>query len=139
MKILNRSGPFICDKCGSSFPTRTSFLSHISFHHGPISFCDLCPRSFVRKTLLSVHMKKDHLKLRPFECHVCSHESSSRGNLKIHMLLHGPKTECQICHKLVSNIKIHLTNHVKVQCSVCCKFCSKASIIYHMKTHRNRK
>lgn len=140
LKVLNRTGPFICDKCGSRFSKRTSFSSHQRKQHGRFSvFCDLCSRSFVSKFFLTIHMNRDHLKLRPFECNVCLYKSLIKVNLKIHMLTHGPKSECKICHKLVANMNSHLRNHVKVQCSICRKFIVKATLGRHMKIHRNRK
>lgn len=140
VKVLNRSGPFICDNCGSRLSRRSSFLTHLAIYHSNVSFsCDLCRRSFTRKGLLAIHMEKDHLKNNLFKCHVCLHNASGRQALKVHMLLHGQKTECKICHKLVSNMYLHLRAHVKLKCFICSKIYPKNQKSRHMKAHLNRK
>lgn len=139
-RVLNSSGIFICDKCGLKYPNRDSFRIHHWLYHRNFSvFCDLCPRSFTRKQRLADHMKQVHVRFRPFECNVCSYKTSCIRSLKIHMLRHGAKTECEICHKLVSNIENHIGTHVKVECSICGKTYSKNHLSRHKKTHRNRK
>lgn len=71
-------------------------------------FCDLCPRSFKEKCILTIHMERDHLKLRPLECKICDYKCYQGQTLKTHMLQHGMKTVCKICHKLVTNMKRYL-------------------------------
>lgn len=139
VRVLNRTGPFTCDKCGSRSSSRTAFQLHHSTYHRNFSvLCDLCPLSFVKKYLLARHMRKDHLN-HSFECYVCLNKFPNKRALKTHMLRHDPKTECKICHKLVTNMYEHKKNHIKLKCSICSKICSRASLSFHMRTHRNRK
>lgn len=112
----------------------------MKYHRSLSVFCDLCPRSFTKKYLLRVHMTQDHLKLRTFDCSVCSRKLPFKGNLKSHMLRHGEKTACIICHKFVSNMRQHMTNHVEVKWSICNIICTKNSLSRHvMRAHCKRK
>lgn len=140
LRVLNKNGPFICDNCGLKFSRRKSFRAHRSKHHGSVLvFCDLCPRSFTRKFELADHMKHVHLRLRPFECNVCSYKASTRSYLKIHVLQHDPKAECEICYKLVSNMRFHLRSHDKVKCTICRKFIQRQSLKRHIIQKHNLK
>lgn len=133
LRVLNRSGSFICDNCGFRFTNRKSFRNHHWQYHRSFSvFCDLCPQSFTIKSSLAIHLKQVHLKLRPYECKICLHKFSSKQSLKTHLLIHGPKIECKICHKLVSNMYHHLKAHEKVKCSVCSKIYSKHNLSSHI-------
>lgn len=135
---LNKNGPFICDKCGSKSLHRSSFISHLQKHRKESSFfCDFCPRSFSLKNSLILHLKRCHLKLRPFDCELCGRKFSSRSDLKTHMLQHGRKTECKICHKFVTNIKKHMRCHIKTKCRICSKIYTQVGLNWHMKTHKN--
>lgn len=139
MCLLRRTGPFICDKCGSTLANRNAFTSHNHVYHQSIKlFCDLCPRSFDRKCLIVKHIRRDHLKLRPVECNVCNYKTFAKKYLNNHMLRHGPKTECKICHKMVFLMKNHLETHVKAKCPVCRFVFSKRNLTTHIKTHRGK-
>lgn len=139
VKILNRKGPFICDKCGLKLLSRRYFHQHnLKKHRSVTLFCDLCPRSFAQKSLLAMHMRHVHLKLRSFECKFCKFRSFTKKVLQVHMLRHGSKTECKVCHKGVSNMNDHMRSHVKVNCPICYKVYSKASLLQHMKTHNKK-
>lgn len=136
MKILNRSGPFICDKCERYFTSRKYFQKH--FHHkhrNPSMLCDLCPRSFNQKRYLVNHLERDHLKARPFECDLCNFRGFRKSSLKGHMLQHSPKTECTLCHKLVANLRLHLDSHIKLKCPVCSQVISKSLLNRHIRNH----
>lgn len=139
MRTLNENGPFICDKCGSKHPNRDSFMKHNYWNHRSATFfCDLCPRSFTQKYILASHFKKDHLKLRPFECKICGHKTFLAAYHRAHLLRHNSKSECNVCHKLVTNMSGHLRNHVRVKCVICSKIYSKNSINQHVKTHATK-
>lgn len=136
VRVLNRNGPFICDNCGSEFSNRYSFQVHNHKKHvGVRRYCDLCPRFFRRKFLIIQHMMSEHMHFSPFECKVCGHKSHSGVNYKKHMLRHGPKTECNICHKFVTNMYNHLQSHAKVECHVCRKCFSKNNLKKHVRIH----
>lgn len=136
VKVLNNTGPFICDKCGSKLSKRNTLANHLANHRKALKCCDLCPRSFICKLFLKLHIEKDHLRVT-FDCTFCSHKTYSQRLLKIHLLQHGSKTECKVCKKMVANMKHHLRSHVDVKCPICSKICSKASLKHHKRQHSN--
>lgn len=132
--IILSNGPFTCDKCGFLFTTRKKFLTHdFSYHSAVKMFCDFCPRFFVFKYALEEHIQKDHLQLRIHKCKVCDFTSGMKGCLTRHMLQHGPKTECSICHKLISNMPAHLRIHIMAKCHICGKKLKKRSLLSHLR------
>lgn len=139
VKVLQPDGPIICDKCGSKHQNRQSFKDHHLLKHSlKFLFCDLCPESFRKKFLIARHIKKVHLKTT-FDCTTCTYKGTSALNLKNHMFRHGTKIECKICHKMVTNLREHKKLHIKVKCSICGKECSRATLSFHKKSHRNHK
>lgn len=133
--VLNRKGPFSCDNCGLKFPNRKSFRTHNVKHRKVVFTCDLCPQSFLFKFDLTNHVEGKHLKLLPFACNICPYKHYSRMSLKSHMKKHGPKAECKICHKFISNMHQHMQYHVNVECKICRCITLKANMKTHMKTH----
>lgn len=152
--------------CDSTFPSRELFLRHVNYLHRPATmFCDLCPQSFRQKRFLKIHLRNFHMKLRPFACKVCEFKTFFKKSFRRHLYCHGSKTECKICHKLVSNLEQHLkSRHVKkFACNICeyrtadkrtfenhkqahkgkvtCPVCHKRvlSLFEHMKTHDPKK
>lgn len=119
--------------CGSVFKSKHRLKTHQKRHTGEMKntsrntfhilrnhrnstvFCDLCPRSFYRKTSLAIHMKRDHLNNLPFICKVCGHGSIYERDHKIHRQLHG--SECQVCHKVVRRMCQHLKWHDEEKCT----------------------
>lgn len=134
-KIVNLTGPFICDKCEAKLRSRTSFINHFRWRHStkPHFSCDLCSKTFNRKDHLAEHMRSQHFKVNPFTCKVCGHKSNAKYGLKIHMQQHEPKTECKVCHKMVANMHDHMRIHVEVKCLICQKIYSKMSLSRHIK------
>lgn len=113
---------------------------HMNRVHGHVKrFCDLCPRSYSQKHFLVDHMNRVHLKRRPFECNICRHSSSTQSDLRMHLLSHKPKTECQICHKSFKFMKDHLRTHVRAKCTVCDGIVAKKNLDQHMKLHTKSK
>lgn len=70
-----------------------------------------------------------------FNCDKCGYKSSYKYNLDTHMLQHGSKRECKVCHKLVLNMSSHLRSHVKAKCPVCNKTIVREYLVRHIKTH----
>lgn len=141
--VLNRNGPFICDRCEATFTNRLSFLRHFGDSHRrrkavTTMFCDLCPRTFRLKSVLLHHIRRDHHKLRPFKCGVCGHKSSTKSNFEIHMMQHAPKKKCKICEKFVKNMNTHLLTHIKVKCKICDEMIPKRSFSVHTRGHKRK-
>lgn len=140
-KVVNLSGPYICDKCGKIILKRTTLRQHLLVTHlnEPRFFCDLCPKSFKVKSLLENHMGQ-HFKINPLTCNFCDQTNASKWAFKIHMLRHGPKTECEVCHKMVANIYYHMKNHGRAKCQICGKSVRKNYLQEHIKTiHKSKK
>lgn len=152
VKVLNGTGPFICDKCGLRFSSRASFRTHHwNKHHSVLVFCDLCPRSFTKKYLLKRHMKLDHLKPCPsecnlcsqclaykkecFECNVCDYKSAVKSHLETHKLTHAAKVECPTCKKQVTSLQNHMRTHKPKNGPVCQKVVNEQNFSKHIKTH----
>lgn len=137
VKVLSRNGPFICDTCGSKFVKRYFFKKHVEKHQADSTMtCDFCQRPFSYKPFLLVHIRKAHLKLRTaFECEICKHKTFRKSALQLHMLIHKPKTECNVCSRMVSNLKIHLKTHIKAKCPICSNMYTKSNLHTHLKVH----
>lgn len=144
MKILNRDGPFVCDRCGRNYVNRENFRNHFFKLHRKrvntvLHYCDICPQFFELKCFLANHMKRDHLKIRSHECKICGYKAFSRNEIKQHMLRHVSKSKCKICHRFVTNLYQHSRAHIKIDCRVCGKSYSKTTLRNHMKSHRKTK
>lgn len=135
MRVFNQTGPFICDICGRKYLSRSSFISHYFKYHKTDLFCDFCPNTFSKKVVLIDHIQKIHLKLRKFNCEICDFKSFYKQGLNKHMLSHGVKTECPICHKFVLNLSSHSRIHFKVKCPISDKIFVKKYLSSHMKAH----
>lgn len=138
-KVLKRTGPYICDKCGLHFSTRDYISAHFRSQQCVVMFCDLCPQYFGRKTFLLNHMRSDHLGVRLFNCKLCNYRGSYKIGLRNHMLRHGSKTKCKICKKQVLHMRLHLKNHVKVECPICKKLRTKKNLRRHIEVHEKNK
>lgn len=134
--VINKSGPIICDKCGSKYKNRFSFSNHFrQFHQMGSHFCDLCPRSFCQKSLILQHIERDHLWLRRFECKFCKQRSYSKKTIKVHEQRHLLEVVCKLCNKTVTNMEKHMKSHAKAKCSSCSKDIPRKSLNRHMKVH----
>lgn len=81
-------------------------------------------------------MQITHFKTNPFTCKICGHKCTSKSNLKHHMIVHKPKTECKICHKKFSNMEKHMISHSNFNCPICNKTFTKNWINRHINMHR---
>lgn len=80
-------------------------------------------------------MKQMHLR-KLFECKLCSKKFYTKTALRVHSEMHNEKVECQICHKLIANIKKHMKeiHGRKVACTICGNMMLKRYLKQH---HRN--
>lgn len=94
--------------------------------HGPkrMLTCDLCGKKYESKSALIAHMQSWHMK-HTFGCDICGRNFSLKRYIRQHMGTHNRKTKCEICRKLVSNMKIHIAaRHIykkkkKLSCPIC--------------------
>lgn len=77
-------GPFICEECGQVFNSHGGRDYHIRTHH----------------------LKETE------QCTVCG-KTYPKQNMKCHMLIHNPKTPCNVCGKVVAKMREHMmTSHM---------------------------
>lgn len=91
-----------CDVCGASFTRRTHLKEHFLVKHSnskrPLA-CHLCEKSFIRARFLQMHLNRDHLKIKPYECQFCNKKFYSEFSAKNH-------TKLKICRPdRVKNLK----------------------------------
>ena len=120
LSVFNHEGPFICDFCGKIHSSRSALSQHLMIYHKAQMYCDLCPKSFHALSQLERHLLGFHVNIKNV-CNVCGFKASHRYILLQHQQKHEPKTECQICHKLVRDIKKHQKMHLKMTCKICSK------------------
>ncbi|XP_060078832.1 uncharacterized protein LOC132558272 [Ylistrum balloti] len=86
-KLIHREQtPFICEKCGQGFKSRTCLNSHVFHRHNSVRKhdCTDCEKSFKTKTQLMVH-HRIHTGEKPFHCPDCDYKSTTRGNMRLHL------------------------------------------------------
>lgn len=54
------------------------------------------------------------------------------------MQQHGPKTKCELCSKLVQNMKYHLQSHNKVNCPICSENIAKYGLNKHIRMQHSK-
>ncbi len=114
---------------------------HLKFRHGNLTFnCTDCNKTFISNVGLRSHMEI-HMGNHYTPCPVCKKEITKQ-HLKRHMDMMHPtadrkKETCQICHKQVLHLKLHLKQthnpDRKIDCTECSKtFLSKQGFKLHM-------
>ncbi|CAG9789591.1 unnamed protein product [Diatraea saccharalis] len=81
-----------CPHCNESFHNYFQRNKHISNVHGlnlQEFKCTMCPKVFIVRANLSVHIQTVHLKVKRFSCNVCEWRCYLKSELKDHMLRHG--------------------------------------------------
>lgn len=128
---------YICDVCGISVSTIHTIKSHLAIHFQPPHlFCDLCPRGFRNLHRVRIHVKT-HFRHKPYTCKICDYETCFRFAMVEHNITHLDRTECKICHKMVTVLKTHMkrlhsVRHRQVQCEACGKSMIKDKLARHM-------
>lgn len=126
VKKLNKSGPFICDRCGAYIKLFSSMVDHWKRHLKPRQYqCDLCPKAYKRKFNLSNHMEVAHICDKKYECKKCDFKAASNRHVKRHMIHHELKKECPRCKKLVKNLSRHSKRHLKKKYLKMCDQCDE--------------
>lgn len=112
---IEQKEKFICDQCGSEFPSKIRLSYHLNGHYNikPF-FCkfDNCGRTFTNPSRLRNHKNEFHLKLITSYCDQCGRGFRTKAARDIHMKGHAePTIPCEICGKLLTNKKT-LTQHL---------------------------
>lgn len=105
--------------------------------------CKMCQKSFTLASTLTLHFRRTHLGIKPYECKVCGWTFAQTSDLIKHMRKHTgerPYT-CQTCGLGFSqnrNLKNHMKMHTEApsQCIFCKKvFLLETSLTQHLKKH----
>lgn len=73
--------------CGKSFATGTRLKRHQAVHDGADRFrCQDCGQSFRKRDTLNTHIRKEHLKVQPFQCAEpdCTAAFETKASLRRH-------------------------------------------------------
>ncbi len=129
--------PFQCDICENKFKSKDGLTVHKIFLHagkdrrGEFQ-CDNCGKSFMTKRLLQQHFENIHLKIKNLKCEVCGRQFYYQSNLNKHKTRMypassgTPKLQCNICGKIVSDLKQHVEQvHSVSPVPLVCKVCNK--------------
>lgn len=142
---LRKHKPFLCDICCSDLGTRFRLKRHLMFHapksEGPYR-CEICFRSFAKRSLLVYHSK---LHKKNFQCKICFEILSSTKYLDIHLRRHTGENrfECEVCSKKFGakhNLEAHQTIHYRkntYRCNICSKvLITEEGFKVHLQNHR---
>lgn len=101
---------------------------HLGIKHKKSLECDLCGFKAIAKCKLVPHMNSQHLKVRPYKCHICDYDDIEKRLLNQHIkLFHGPngpvKYKCPKCEKAMCSstaLRQHIIAiHDGIQCKIC--------------------
>lgn len=105
--------------------------------------CKLCDRSFTLASTLTLHNRRTHLGIKPYECSVCKWSFAQSSDLIKHMRKHTGErpytcTYCGLGFTQNRNLKNHMKMHTEQPSK--CKYCEKefaldTSLLQHLKKH----
>lgn len=108
---------FKCDECGKYFPTERLLKNHADIHilHVP---CPRCPAKFSTPAIMTSHLRRVHLKVRPVLCTQCEYRTYTVTELKKHMIRHSARRlfrcdefGCNATFRCENSLKIHIVKH----------------------------
>jgi len=128
----HKEEPLMCDDCGFTTTSKTTFYSHIKFHHDKnIQVCELCSKEFNGTLKLKLHIRRSHAEKKP--CPMCGEMIKS---MWLHMkTMHAKdsdkKYQCDECGKgfvQISKLEGHkMSVHIKARPFVCRFGCGAAT------------
>ncbi|XP_050531998.1 zinc finger protein 91-like [Daktulosphaira vitifoliae] len=87
-----------CVDCGAKFENSIQLQNHRVFHSKAKctnkerwyteKTCSICHMTLANSKSLKLHTKNVHLKLKPYVCQVCNHNSATKHMMQVHMRQH---------------------------------------------------
>lgn len=145
MRVHSEKKAFVCSMCSYSCRYKHHLEAHEHGHHHHVSQhrCELCDKSFRRKSGLTYHMQLhngeqplacqyceytttrdsnlrqhllSHMGIKPYKCNHCDYETAYRSNLAYHVLTHSTERpfSCPSCGRGFRR-KDHLQYHVRAK------------------------
>lgn len=114
--------------------------------------CDLCDKSFTKKTRLNAHRRTDHDLSQFFNCTICGSSLKTEANLERHIRQHesgqivfdwnAATFRCDLCgqvHDTKEELQSHMVLHEnKLKCVICGTIVKhKPNLVLHMRIHVN--
>jgi len=110
---------FKCDLCKNKvYKEKWRLNEHNKWNHSttplPVFACNLCPKTYIRKSQLKYHITTFHHNQRPFSCKKCplTHTSKSRLSRHVEVVHLKIRQTCKICAKLFCS-KEALSRHIE--------------------------
>ncbi|XP_060809092.1 zinc finger protein draculin isoform X8 [Amyelois transitella] len=138
-----------CNICDKKFTTMISKDNHMAAVHGVIknkAKCVACDKEFANTRSLRVHIKRDHLLERNYQCPDCESNFFTKTELSDHTLKHSKEKnfKCDVCLKRFGrkfNLKQHMrihTSNKRFKCEYCDqKFAYQCTLKSHLKSKHN--
>ena len=81
---------FKCEICPDHryFKTKLHLNNHMKFHYEPSHQCEVCLKSFHRKSTLDRHMRT-HTGEKPYQCSTCDKRFAHKQSLHKHQETHS--------------------------------------------------
>ena len=135
-----------CDICQDEryFKTKLHLNYHMKLHYEPSHQCEVCLKSFHRKSDVNIHMRT-HTGEKPYICSICDRRFARKNTYQRHQATHSDekKFKCNICpDERCFKTKNQLSNHMqfhnepKHSCVHCNKKFHHSTLLKeHMKYH----
>ena len=148
-----RAEKLTCDKCGKQFDMRYQLKKHIKVVHDKIrdQQCHLCEKNFKTKDVLREHISSVHYGTKHI-CDLCGRSYNRRSDLTVHVKVrHKEDTKrhtCEQCGKnfeFAKSLKKHMNSfHLGLKlgkCPIChMEFSQQQRVKYHIKlVHEKQK
>ena len=107
------AGSSLCDDCGRLYPDQKSLKYHRRIHVVEPVICDVCLKAFKNKTILTAHIRLQHVTY-DVRCPICNEHFSDPRHFSRHKKVHAEKKhKCNKCDRLFARTD-YLKKHDKI-------------------------